>query len=110
MTQTIDSHLEESDPENTYQKRSSFNTALIADILSRVIAAIVIAVFLTVPLAALSNEVRRSFQLLIISICIVVFACVVSVMLRASNLEMMVVSAAYAAIISVFVSNAADSV
>lgn len=84
---------------------SSQNTALIADVFSRIIIAVAAAIFLTAPLAALSHEPRKSVQIAVISVCIVVFSALVSITLRASNLEMLVVSAAYAAIISVFVSN-----
>ena len=84
---------------------SSQNTALLADIIGRVVMACLTGLFLTVPLTTLTYEVHRGTQLGIISACILAFACLVSVMLRASNLEMMVVTAAYAAILSVFVSN-----
>lgn len=84
----------------TNGRQSYQNTALITDVVSRIIVA-----FLTVPLAALAHEPRKSVQIGVISICIVIFAGLVSMTLRASNLEMLVVSAAYAAIISVFVSN-----
>ncbi|KAH6867774.1 hypothetical protein B0T10DRAFT_325150 [Thelonectria olida] len=86
-------------------KWSSQNNALIADITARVITALVAGIFLIVPLVALSHEPRKTVQLAVVSVFIVVFACLVTVMLRASNLEMMIVSAAYAAILSVFVSN-----
>ena len=39
------------------------------------------------------------------SACIVMLACVVSVALKVSNLETIVISAAYAAVLSIFVSN-----
>lgn len=84
---------------------SSQNATLISEIISRVIIGVITAIFLIAPLIALSYESRKSIQIVIISTCIVVFACLVSVLLRASNLEMMVVTAAYAAIIAVFVSN-----
>ncbi|KAH7250959.1 hypothetical protein BKA59DRAFT_471454 [Fusarium tricinctum] len=90
-------------------KWSSQNNALIADITARTIAAIVTGIFLTVPLVALSYEPRKTVQLAVVSVFVIVFACLVTVMLKASNLEMMVVSAAYAAILSVFVSNNAVS-
>ncbi|PHH90255.1 hypothetical protein CDD83_4163 [Cordyceps sp. RAO-2017] len=95
-------------PWNTGQW-SSQNTALIADVISRVCIAAVTAAFITAPLAVLSHETRKGVQMAIISTLVVAFASVVSVTLRASNLEMMVVSAAYAAIISVFVSNGQQS-
>jgi hypothetical protein len=43
--------------------------------------------------------------LITVSICIVIFSFTVSILLKSSNVEMVVVSAAYAAILSVFVSN-----
>lgn len=103
------------DPEGTsqlkaHQEWSSQNTALIADITGRCIIAVLTAVFLTVPLATLSRESRKSIQVGVISICVAAFACLVSVLLRASNLDMMVVTAAYTAILAVFVSNTAESV
>lgn len=91
------------------QRWSAQNTALIADITGRIIVAVVAAGFLTIPLVALSHETRKGVQVIVVSICIALFACIVSVMLRASNLEMLVVSSAYAAILSVFVSNASAS-
>lgn len=63
------------------------------------------AVYLVVPLAILSNLSHRSVQLTVISVCVVLFAFSVSCLLRVSNLEIMIVSAAYTAILSVFVSN-----
>lgn len=87
---------------------STQNTSLIADVVSRFILAIVIGIFLTVPLASLADEQRKGVQLAVIAVCIVAFASLVSVALKASNLEMMIVTAGYAAIISVFVSNDRD--
>lgn len=81
---------------------SSQNTALIADVISRIIMGMVMVMFLIV---ALLHEPRKSIQIVIVSTCVVAFACLVSVTLKASNLEMVIVSAAYAAIISVFISN-----
>ncbi|KAL6831284.1 hypothetical protein J3E69DRAFT_329123, partial [Trichoderma sp. SZMC 28015] len=87
------------------QAWSSQNAALISDIISRVIIGVVTTIFLIAPLIALSYEPQKGTQIGIISTCIVVFSCLVSAMLRVSNLEMMIVTAAYAAIIAVFVSN-----
>ena len=81
------------------------NTIMIAEIAGRFIMAIVTAIFLVVPLAVLSNLARKDIQLTVISICIVLFSFLVSALLKVTNLEMMIVSAAYAAILSVFVSN-----
>jgi hypothetical protein len=51
----------------------------------------------------LSTSTTRATQLLTVCLCILAFACTISIVLRASNLEMMMVSAAYAAVLSVFV-------
>ncbi|KAI1083687.1 hypothetical protein F5B20DRAFT_568750 [Whalleya microplaca] len=80
-------------------------TTLLAGVISRLVLAAVTAIFLTVPLVLLSRDISRRVQLAVISTCIVVFSCVVTVMLKVSNLEVMLVSAAYAAILAVFVSN-----
>lgn len=106
ILQSSQENAESASPVTMANRRQSYqNTALITDVVSRIIVAVVAAIFLTVPLAALSHEPRKSVQIGVISICIVIFAGLVSMTLRASNLEMLVVSAAYAAIISVFVSN-----
>lgn len=90
---------------NARHRWSYQSTSLIAGVFSRLIFAVIMAVFLIVPLILLSDESRKGAQLAIIAVCIVVFSSVVTVMMRASNLEMMIVTAAYAAILSVFVSN-----
>lgn len=80
---------------------------MLAAWLGRLVIAIISAAFLTIPLGVLSYESRKGVQLAVVAICIVAFSAVVSVMLKASNLEIMVVSAGYAAVLSVFFSNAA---
>ncbi|ORY67657.1 uncharacterized protein BCR38DRAFT_337104 [Pseudomassariella vexata] len=82
------------------------NTILVADIIGRGVTAMVTAIFLIAPLAILSQQSLRDTQLLVISLCIVVFSFLVAVMLKVSNFEMMAVSAAYAAVLSAFMSNA----
>lgn len=81
------------------------NTILIAEVLGRVLMAIMMAAFLIVPLVVLCYQSKREVQLAIISVFIVLFSFLVSALLKVSNLEMMIVSAAYGAILSVFVSN-----
>lgn len=105
ISQATQNSIEGIGSAGTNQAWSSQNAALISDIISRIIIGVVTTIFLIAPLIALSYEPRKGIQIGIISTCIVVFACLVSVMLRASNLEMMIVTAAYAAIIAVFVSN-----
>lgn len=86
------------------------NNDMIAAWLGRLIIGLISATFLTVPLGVLSYEPRKGVQLSVVAIFIVAFSSVVSVMLKASNLEMMVVSAGYAAVLSVFFSNASPGV
>ncbi|KAF2802721.1 uncharacterized protein BDZ99DRAFT_454406 [Mytilinidion resinicola] len=81
------------------------NTILIADIIGRVTAAAFTAVFLVAPLAILSHESSKNVQLVVISVCILVLSFLVSLFLKVSSFEMMAISAAYAAVLSVFVSN-----
>jgi hypothetical protein len=86
-------------------KWSYQNTILVANILSRLAAAVITGSFLVVPLAILSQQQSRGLQLMVVSVFILAFAFLVAGLLKASNLELMVVSAAYAAVLSVFVSN-----
>lgn len=81
------------------------DTDLIANFLSRLVVALSTAAFLLLPLAILSNHQERRIQLVIITIWVPVFSWFIAIMPRASNLEMMIVTAAYAAILSVFISN-----
>lgn len=89
----------------TKSQWSHQNTVLIASIIGRILTSIVAGLFLVVPLAILSPGYVRGLHLAVVSVCIVVFSVLVATMLRVSNYEMMVVAAAYAAVLSVFVSN-----
>jgi hypothetical protein len=86
------------------------NTVLLAEILGRSISTLIAAIFLIVPLTLLSYETSKKVQLITISSFVVTFSSLVSFMLKVSNLEMMVVSATYAAVLSVFVSNVSVTV
>jgi len=86
-------------------KWSYQNTILLASILSRLAAAVFTGSFLVVPLAILSQAQSKTTQLVVVSVFILAFAFIVATLLKVSNLELMVVSAAYAAVLSVFVSN-----
>lgn len=108
MSNSSQENGEDPNPGRIHEQRPYQNTALISDIISRVIVGMLTAIFLIVPLIALSFEPRKGIQIVIVSVCILAFACLVSITLRASNLEMIIVSSAYAAIISVFVSNGAS--
>ncbi|KAL8393789.1 hypothetical protein RB595_003511 [Gaeumannomyces hyphopodioides] len=80
------------------------NTALIAGILGRVATTVVIAVFLVAPMAALVFVEDRAKQLVISCVFILAFSFLVALTLQISNFEMMAVSAAYAAVLSTFMS------
>jgi Ca2+/Na+ antiporter len=81
------------------------NTILIANIIGHVTTAGLTAASLVAPLAILSHESSRDNQLVVVSVCILVLSSLVSLFLKVSSFEMMAVSAAYAAVLSVFVSN-----
>lgn len=87
-------------------RNSSYqNTILIAEIFGRIAIAASTALFLIDPLVILSQESSRNVQLAIVSVFITVLILLVSLSLRVSSFETMAVAAAYAAVLSVFVSN-----
>lgn len=97
------------DPESSTVSTQDYwvrqNTVLIANIVGRMIAAIMASSFLVAPLAMLSSRPIEGSQLAIVCIFVVFFATVVTAMWRVSSYEMMAVSAAYTAVLSVFMSS-----
>ncbi|PVH69243.1 hypothetical protein DL98DRAFT_474033 [Cadophora sp. DSE1049] len=88
------------------QQRWSYqNTILIAEIIGRVTTAALTAIFIIAPLAIMSHESSKNVQLIVVSVCIIILSFLVSLFLKVSSFEMMAVSAGYAAVLSVFVSN-----
>ena len=85
-------------------ERSYQNTARVAEAATRFLVALLAGSFLVVPLVILSFQDSKENHLLTVSICIVVFSLLVSLTSKASNYETMAASAAYAAVLSVFVS------
>ncbi|KAI1742065.1 hypothetical protein F4680DRAFT_464316 [Xylaria scruposa] len=81
------------------------NTIRFAEVIGRIITAIVAAIFLIAPLMILSYLPSKNTQLMVASAFIFVFSFLVGIMLKISNLETMAVAAAYAAVIATFVSN-----
>jgi len=69
------------------------------------VTAALTAVFLVAPLAILSRELLKDIQLVVVAVWILVLSFLVSLFLKVSSFEMMAVSATYAAVLSVFVSN-----
>lgn len=90
-------------------KRSYQNTSLLADIITRFLIALIAGAFLVTPLAILSHQSTSEAHLVTISVFVVLFSLLVSLLTRATNEEMMVASAAYAAVLSVFLSNNSGS-
>ena len=100
----------ERDPVPTYHDRSTRkwsyqNTVVLADTMWRVLVAVAANVFIVVPLAILSSQSRKGTQLITISVWIVIFSFLVSIFFKASNQATVAVIAAYAAVLSVFISN-----
>ncbi|KAJ5058009.1 hypothetical protein J3E72DRAFT_404431, partial [Bipolaris maydis] len=91
------------EPDKSWIKHS---TIFIAEITGRLLTAAFTAVFLIAPLVILSHEPSKNVQLAIIAAWILVLSFLVSLFLKVTSFEMMAVAAAYAAILSVFVSNA----
>lgn len=90
-------------------KKSHQNTALIAESLTRFFVALLASAFLIVPLVLLSLQSSNSAHLITVSVFIVIFALLVSLLSKASNSETMAAAAAYAAVLVVFVSNSSGN-
>jgi hypothetical protein len=85
--------------------RSHQNTARLADTVSRFLFGLLTGALLVAPMAVLlGQENDRTAQLITVSISIVVFSLLVALASRASPQETMAASAAYAAVLVVFVS------
>lgn len=91
--------------ESNNAKRSFQNTARLADFLTRFIIAVLSGGLLVVPLIFLSKQTSSEAQLVLVSIFIVTFSLLVSLLSKASNQETMAASAAYAAVLVVFIAN-----
>jgi hypothetical protein len=91
-----------------HRKWSYQNTILIADIIGRLTTAMLTIMFLVAPLAILSSShwpTSNVNGLVVVSVCILILTSLVSLFLNISSFEMMAVSATYAAVLSVFLSN-----
>ena len=89
-------------------KTSHQNTARLAEIITRFLVALLAGVFLVIPLIILSYQSSNQTHLITISICIVIFSLLVSLVSQASNEQTMVASAGYAAVLVVFLSNSSN--
>ncbi len=86
-------------------KRSYQNTAHLAEILTRFLVALLAGAFLAIPLVVMSFQSSGRAHLATVSVCIVVFSLLVSLLSKASNEQTMMASAGYAAVLVVFLSN-----
>ncbi len=89
-------------------KRSYQNTAHLAEILTRFLVALLAGAFLAIPLVVMSFQSSDRAHLATVSICIVVFSLLVSLLSKASNEQTMMASAGYAAVLVVFLSNSSN--
>lgn len=90
-------------------KRTCQNTTHLAEILTRFLVAILAGAFLVVPLIVLSHQSSSESHLITVSVCIVVFSLLISLVSKASNEQTMAASAGYAAVLVVFIANTSTS-
>lgn len=86
-------------------ERSFQNTARVAETVTRFIIALIAGASLICPLAILSVEQSEQSRLVVIIICVSIFCVIISILSKATNYEAMAASAAYAAVLTVFLSN-----
>ncbi|TEY29168.1 hypothetical protein BOTCAL_0965g00040 [Botryotinia calthae] len=94
-----------STPPSAPDFQSHQNTITITDFVARFLIACIAGAFLIFPLFILSFQEDLNNRLLTISLCIIVFAFLLSLISQASNQTVLEASAAYAAVLSVFVSS-----
>jgi len=94
------------EPNNNSQHKWSYqNTIFLAEVITRFLVALAAGVFMVIPLVTVSYQESLKAHLVTISIWILVFSLLVSTTMKTSNQATIGVSATYAAILSVFVSN-----
>ena len=86
--------------ERTYQ-----NTARVAEIFTRFSIALIAGACLICPLIILSSAQSQESRLITVIVCVAIFCFVISLLSKASNYEAMAASAAYATVLTVFLSN-----
>ena len=90
--------------ERTYQ-----NTSRIAEGVTRFVVAMATGATLIVPLVILSVQHSQRGRLIVVVVFVSIFCFLLSLFSKASNYETMAASAAYAAVLTVLVSNGSDS-
>ena len=91
---------------NASLERSYHNTARVAEVLTRFAIALLAGLALVGPLVILSYQESMSNRIVTVTVFIVAFCFLMSLLSKAQHSEVMAASAAYAAVLSVFVSNA----
>jgi hypothetical protein len=86
-------------PRDTHQ-----DSGYLADWVARFIIALVACLFLVVPLIILSFQTKKKSQLVTVLLSILVFSLVISALMKTANFQTVAAAAAYAAVVSVFVS------
>ena len=86
--------------DRTYQ-----NTARLAEAASRFMIGLLAGAALVVPLSILASQDSQKTRLLVVIFCVCIFCFLLSLLSKASNYETMAASAAYAAVLTVFISN-----
>lgn len=89
--------------DRTYQ-----NTSRIAETITRFVIAMVTGAALVIPLIVLSHQDSPESRLLVVISFVSGFCLLLSLLSKASNYETMAASAAYAAVLTVFVSNGSN--
>ena len=88
--------------------RTFQNTTRIAEAVTRFFIGVLTGAALVVPLVVLSYQDSQRRRLLIVIMFVSVFCFLLSLFSKASNYETMAASAAYAAVLTVFVSNGSN--
>lgn len=80
------------------------DSVLLSSFLGRLVTTVITGVFMVVPLIVFSPKSNVA-QSVVIAVCIAFFSFLVALALKVSNFEMIAISAAYAAVISVLIQN-----
>ena len=89
--------------------RTCQNTSRIAETITRFVIAMLIGAAIVVPLILLSHQNSPEGRLSVVISFVSIFCLLLSLLSKASNYEIMASSAAYAAVLTVFVSNGSNS-
>lgn len=83
------------------------DSGYLAEWSARFVVALVTSLFLVVPLVILAFQSNKKWQLVTVLISILVFSLAISTLMKTANFQTVAAAAAYAAVVSVFVSGGA---